>query len=631
MKPLSRILVFTLILNLLVVCPVLAQEKQSQDTDLIRAKIEQFEKIDLSSKSASVQLIYKRTLLRLYDQLSAALQKDIRDLKAMQSAVGSANTDSQKEIALELQKLVQEQSETAEKFQTLNDELKGGASTDTAKAQTPPATSDLPLSDAVYRPRTTTPQPDASVTFSRNTTAIPTSDSLAPQPQITLPPPAIDTPLKEGNVVKGKSDYPDADVEVLVNNKTVGVDPASQTKVYADKTFEIDLVTPLKKDDKVRVRQGSSGHFGPYSSPVTVLNAAAADKANQETKEASTPYSKSEECLKLFPDYKEGKSGRRRINDDSTRMLKCTPSGLTGLLVGGVVVSQQEKNFSQSDPFFGFTAGYNTNSFPSGWVLHYRIQGIFQSQPQTAVAPKAATASASPSPTPTPTPTPTPAASPSPVDISNFTPFLASRKTFDIDFHIWADRPFGRGVLRIGPYFGIGASTFIDSNELKGDETVTKTDASGGETKLDPSLGRASNDLKKFIEGGIIANLLKDNGELFMQTQMLYGQYEALAGLVPGHDTRNRFIGRLRIFPTGLNLSLVDPNKESSGVSMSPMFGVELNAGRGPDQLKFFTGIAVSIRKFKPFAKEETPPATTTTPGTTTPAKSGTGSGSTFQ
>src|SRR4051812_14200301 len=104
MKPLSRILIFTLILNLLVACPVLAQEKQSQDTDLIRAKIEQFEKTDISSKSASVQSIYKRTLLRLYSQFNAALQQDIADLKAMQSAVGGTNAESQNEIAKQIQK-----------------------------------------------------------------------------------------------------------------------------------------------------------------------------------------------------------------------------------------------------------------------------------------------------------------------------------------------------------------------------------------------------------------------------------------------------------------------------------------------------------------------------------------------
>jgi hypothetical protein len=533
MKPLSRILVFTLILNLLVVCPVLAQEKQSQDTDLIRAKIEQFEKTDISSKSASVQNIYKRTLLRLYSQFSAALQQDIVDLKAMQAAVGGTNAESQKEIARQIQKLTQEMSETAEKVQTLKGDLQSAVVPDAPVSEPAPSVAQPKTTLASYTPPADNARPADS--------AIPVLDTLnagnSPKPV-----PGLEVPARS------------------YDNMTIKEQCRQKREVEEANSLETD---PAKKE-----------HI-----PIKIA-------------------------------------------------LLCPNSGITGLLVGGVVVSQQEKNFSQADPFFGFTAGYNTDTGRGGWVYHFRIQGIFQSQPQTAIAPKAATASTSP--TPTPTPTPTPSAAPTPVDISNFTPFLASRKTFDIDFHMWADTPLGRRVIRIGPYFGIGASTFIDSNELKGDETVTKTDASGGETKLDPTLGRASNDLKKYIEGGLIANLLKDNGELFMQTQMLYGQYEALAGLVPGHDTRNRFVGRLRIFPTGLNLSVGDPNKDS-GMSMSPMFGVELNAGRGPDQLKFFTGIAISIRRFKPFAKEETTTAPSGTPGTTTPAKSGTGSGSTFQ
>jgi hypothetical protein len=48
----------------------------------------------------------------------------------------------------------------------------------------------------------------------------------------------------------------------------------------------------------------------------------------------------------------------------------------------------------------------------------------------------------------------------------------------------------------------------------------------------------------------------------------------------------------LRVFPSGLGVSF------GQQVKAAPMFGVDLNAGRGEDHLKFFTGFAVAIRGF---------------------------------
>jgi hypothetical protein len=521
MKWISRAFVCVGISVLLTAWPAAAaQEKQSQDADSLRVKIEQFENKDLNSKSVSVRILYERTLLRLYNEFDSALQQDINELKEMQAAISGTRAGAQNDIALQIQKLQQERDETVEKIRTLNLSIQSSPSLAASPAAKP-----APGAAAEQ-------QPSTSVSY-----AAPAGNNARPA---TASIPLLDT---------------------LASNPV-----AAQT---------------------------------PSPTP------------------AATPYFMSEKCQRLFPDYsKDDIEKKRRINDDEKRRLKCTPSGITGLLVGGLVSSQQEKNFSQSDPFFGFIAGYNSDPGFAGFVAHYRVQGIFQVQPQTASAPKAATAAAAPSPTP------------APVDPANFQTFLASRKTFDIDLHGWVDRPFGRGVYRLGLYGGIGASTYIDKNELKGDETVSKTDgSSGAETKLDPTLGRASNDLKRYIEGGLIAHFLKDNGELFMQTQLLYGKYEALAGLVPGHDTRNRFIGRLRIFPTGLKLAIADPNKDS-GLDMSPLFGVELNAGRGPDQLKFFTGIAISISRFgKPQPKADADKPSPAKPATGT----GTGTGTSFQ
>jgi hypothetical protein len=586
MKATSRTLLCIGILILLAVWPITAQQKQSQDADLLRAKIEQFEKTDISSKSSSVQSIYQRTLLRLYDQFSLALRQDIAELKAMQDVVSGTNSESQKEIVNQIQKLRQEQDEIAEKIQTLKGDLQMAMS----PAQRTPESafvstnSTAKMTTAVYN-RTLAPSTTDSVSGPSSIDAIPASDSLAtrisaarpaPGPQdAQLPAPSIDVPLVAGkDTITGHKAFPNAEVEARINHSTISASlaPNWDNKADSNGNFELKLSTTLSKGDEVQVRQKAGTILTPWSSAVVVVAEAPKETPNEA------------------------------VN------LRNPGPHLTGLLLGGVVVSQQEKNFSQADPFFGFIAGYDSRTKAGGGIMHYRVQGIFQVQPQTAMAPKATAT------------TPT---TPTPVDPTNFLPFLASRKTFDIDTHFWIDYPLTPGIVRIGPYIGVGASTFVDKNELKGDETVTKDTSSSGtstETKLDPSLGQASNDLKRYYEAGVIGNFLRNDGKLFMTTQFLYGNYEALAGLVPGHDTRKRFIGRLRIFPTGLKLALSEKADESP-VSMTPMFGVELNAGRGPDQLKFFTGVAISITKFKPFAPPEKADAATSTTsgGGTTP------------
>jgi hypothetical protein len=43
-------------------------------------------------------------------------------------------------------------------------------------------------------------------------------------------------------------------------------------------------------------------------------------------------------------------------------------------------------------------------------------------------------------------------------------------------------------------------------------------------------------------------------------------------------------------------------------LKMTPMFGVDINASRGPDSLRFFSGFAMSIRGLN-LPKEEAAPA----------------------
>jgi hypothetical protein len=288
------------------------------------------------------------------------------------------------------------------------------------------------------------------------------------------------------------------------------------------------------------------------------------------------------------------------------------PSRIVGLLLGGTVISQQAENMSQADPFMGFVVGYDDlpsmADIKSGkdakWRAHWRVQAIFQVEPKKEEAPVEGTGEGADNDN---------NGNPDPAD---FRSFLASRKAFDVDMSFWYDRPANRHLIfgggntdpnfRLGPYFAVGGTAYMSKNELKGDDSVKveNTNGSGGNTandqvELDTDRAKVDNDIDFFAEAGLIGNFFKGvqkgKPELFMQVKLGYGRYEALQGFNPGktgffNDSRNRFVGKLRIFPMFLER---DPE---GGANASPMFGVEINAGRGPDQIKFFTGIATAFK-----------------------------------
>lgn len=272
------------------------------------------------------------------------------------------------------------------------------------------------------------------------------------------------------------------------------------------------------------------------------------------------------------------------VADDTTGML-------IGLGLFGVVGSQQAKNFSQFDPFAGGIVGYtsqvkNKDTMFEG-RFNLRFQGIFSAQPRTASAP----------------------ATDTPSTEFNFDEFVASRKSFDLETHIWYEFKPLSGILGIGPYAAFGGTTVLDQNEVQGDETVTvEDDTAGGEgtKELDTTRARVDNDIKRYHEFGLLMNFwgdhqdvsvdaagnaaTKEGKKLYVQAIVAYGYYEALGGLYAGSNTKHRGIGKLRVFPKGLKLGF-------GGLDATPVFGVELNAGRGDDFLKFFTGMAMSFDK----------------------------------
>ncbi|MBA3239880.1 MAG: hypothetical protein H0T60_01475 [Acidobacteria bacterium] len=213
------------------------------------------------------------------------------------------------------------------------------------------------------------------------------------------------------------------------------------------------------------------------------------------------------------------------------------------------------------------------------WNL--RFQGLFQSDPRKATATPVAGAS----------PEPTPFGSVTGENCPNDEPcFIASRKTFNIEMQHWWDF-WANNAFSLGPYFAVGATAALDDNELQG-EAVTSPTPEGGESGGASTNAASSNDLKKFFDFGLISNILLFDKKLFVQSIVGGGHYEALGDLYDGHNTKWRMIGKLRVFPSGLDRSF------GRQVEAAPMFGVDLNASRGPDHIKFFTGFAIKIRGF---------------------------------
>lgn len=323
----------------------------------------------------------------------------------------------------------------------------------------------------------------------------------------------------------------------------------------------------------------------------------------------------------------------KRQDVDVVCPMDLTKANLIGLAPFGVVTSQQADRFSQSDPFGGFLVGYVSQSRQrrickvllsngteetchydtpkerkndrqffrdfdakkelSGykWEVgelefrrnyNFRVQGIFQADGRKAEIP----------------------------DMSMTPPqepktFIASRKTFDLNMQFW--REYGVrdsfNAFTIGPYLSFGGSFALSKNELIGEtvsvDNTTTTDAV------------SSNDAKLYYEGGTILNFYRpkrtDDSNLYMQAIIAAGHYEAYADLRPSANTKWRGVGKLRVFPTGLNRDFF-----AHGVA-TPMFGVDLNAGKGPDQVKFFFGMVFNITKLLTKMQGAPPTADTAT------------------
>lgn len=118
----SKIIACLLCLTILT-SAVGAQESQPSNSDRLKKKIE------------SINRIYKRTLLRQYDEYISSLEKDIADLREVMELGGTA--DEIKKIAVEIERLTEEKLAAAEKVRSLG----GDAQEDQAMALPTPSPS----------------------------------------------------------------------------------------------------------------------------------------------------------------------------------------------------------------------------------------------------------------------------------------------------------------------------------------------------------------------------------------------------------------------------------------------------------------------------------------------------------
>lgn len=197
-----------------------------------------------------------------------------------------------------------------------------------------------------------------------------------------------------------------------------------------------------------------------------------------------------------------------------------------------------------------------SETFHNRGQFQFRFFGVFQSAPRAVQPDNKATV-------------------PSPVD---FKPFISSRKSFDAGVRLWYEAPKFSRHHTIGAYGLWGASTALSKTELEGETAPVQTRDEGnkndnGQAPCTVTAGsdnatsgdcaaKFDNDIKQFKEVGLWQKVDLFNKKLLLENSLGYGHYEALKGLAPcaapdvkcvKHNTQNRFIGRLRVTPDGLN------------------------------------------------------------------------------
>ena len=140
----SKIIACFLCLTLLA-SAVVAQDSQPLDSDRLKKKIEEVESAAPKSGTASVNLIYKRALLRRYDQYASSLKQDIEDLRKLRATLDESDSNGIKEINASIERLNKEHVAVVEKADSLRGEAQESVVTQlTAHPTSQPEETKLP-------------------------------------------------------------------------------------------------------------------------------------------------------------------------------------------------------------------------------------------------------------------------------------------------------------------------------------------------------------------------------------------------------------------------------------------------------------------------------------------------------
>jgi hypothetical protein len=99
-----------------------AQENQTRDSERLKQKIEEVRNVAPKSGTPLVNLTYRRTLLRRYDQYIFSLQQDIDDLKKIRGTLDSTDEGEIKEIDADIERLTKEREAAVENARPLRGE-----------------------------------------------------------------------------------------------------------------------------------------------------------------------------------------------------------------------------------------------------------------------------------------------------------------------------------------------------------------------------------------------------------------------------------------------------------------------------------------------------------------------------
>ena len=597
-----------LLTSLLLMCAhsALAQDP-AQDIEQLRNDVQRMEAVDRNPASdPEVRELNRRLLVAKRAQLDALISARIAALRTYQADFRSSISDQQN----------QELEDRIQQWERMRQSIGQEVSSVTATSALPDGkftSSETPSSALVRAGAENRASAESSTPLRGASSEMPsappraystTTPSVSPQ-AAHLNQPTITEQVEAGGKVIGMANK-GGTVEVWVNDELI---PRATAIVSADGSYEAEPPEerPFKVGDRIMVRRGGLQGVPQWAGglvravvrrPEIAKGLTAVMLAGAAASQQAQSFSQTDPSGGFLVGFSGG-----GINTDKWDCMsnpdKC--KDLFNCAINPNAIVPPDNNTKGANPCYNLLRQYAERKGKHGDMrFHFRLQGLFTSAPRAEEAPKLETPTA---PTNSMALTAPDAIPPLP----NLLPFLASRQSFDIESQAWIDFDFRNGV-RLGAHAIWGGTTALNANELFSDENITIENPrqafdNVNRLILDTKRAVSNADIKHFYETGLIASFFRNNNQLFMRTTLSFGDYQSLKGLSlivrPGEtaftdpSTNRRFVGRLRIFPTGFNVGGEGSGNDGNA---APLFGMDLNAGRGPDQLKFFFGAAAALK-----------------------------------